>query len=66
MERFVLEDVVAPPTHTADTPLKDWRLKYQAGTIQKNDFTDFFQKQSRKYFHYQYEAEQDATRPSCK
>ncbi|XP_017488477.1 PREDICTED: E3 ubiquitin-protein ligase UBR1 [Rhagoletis zephyria] len=66
MERFVLEDVVAPPTHTADTPLKDWRLKYQAGTIQKNDFTDFFQKQSRKYFHYQYEAEQDATRPSLK
>ncbi|XP_054727034.1 E3 ubiquitin-protein ligase UBR1 [Anastrepha obliqua] len=66
MERFDLEDVVAPPTHTADAPLKDWRLKYLAGTIQKNDFTEFFLKQSRKYFHYQYEAEQDATRPSLK
>uniref|UniRef100_W8AD24 E3 ubiquitin-protein ligase n=1 Tax=Ceratitis capitata TaxID=7213 RepID=W8AD24_CERCA len=66
MERFDLEDVVAPPTHTAETPLKDWRLKYQAGTIQKQDFTDFFQKQSRKYFHYHYEAEQDTTRPSLR
>ncbi|XP_067640703.1 E3 ubiquitin-protein ligase UBR1 [Eurosta solidaginis] len=66
MERFDLEDVVAPPTHIADAPLKDWRLKYQAGTIQKNDFIEFFRKQSRKYFHYQYESEQDATRPSLK
>ncbi|XP_011198244.2 E3 ubiquitin-protein ligase UBR1 isoform X2 [Bactrocera dorsalis] len=66
MDRFDLEDVVAPPTHTADAPLKDWRLKYQAGTIKNSDFTEFFQKQSRKYFHFRYEREQDATRPSLK
>lgn len=58
MDRFDLEDVVAPPTHTADAPLKDWRLKYQAGTIKNSDFTEFFQKQSRKYFHFRYEREQ--------
>ena len=55
MDRFDLEDVVAPPDQVAETPLKEWRLKYQAGTSDFSDFIDFFRKESRKYFEFQYE-----------
>ncbi|XP_037934845.1 E3 ubiquitin-protein ligase UBR1 isoform X2 [Teleopsis dalmanni] len=53
MDRFDMEDVVPPITQVSESPLKDWRLKYQTGTIQKNDFMEFFRKQVRKYFHFE-------------
>ncbi|XP_058984354.1 E3 ubiquitin-protein ligase UBR1 isoform X3 [Musca domestica] len=49
------DEVVAPTTTTSESPLKDWRVKYQAGTLEKKDFIEFFQRESRKYFEFQQE-----------
>ncbi|KAI9581919.1 hypothetical protein GQX74_011414 [Glossina fuscipes] len=66
MDNYV-DEVVAPHNPASESPLKDWRLKYQAGTLQKKDFVEFFQKESRKYFEYQNEPNgTDSTRNSLK
>lgn len=54
MDSFV-DDVVAPTTPASESPLKDWRVKYLSGTLQKKDFIEFFQKESRKYFEFQHD-----------
>lgn len=54
MDSFV-DDVVAPPTPASESPLKDWRVKYLSGTLEKKDFIEFFQKESRKYFEFQHD-----------
>ncbi|XP_013101080.2 E3 ubiquitin-protein ligase UBR1 isoform X1 [Stomoxys calcitrans] len=46
------DEVVAPTTTSSESPLKDWRVKFLADTLDKNDFIEFFQKESRQYFEH--------------
>ncbi|XP_001354328.3 E3 ubiquitin-protein ligase UBR1 [Drosophila pseudoobscura] len=55
MDLFDMDDVVVGPPDECSTPLKEWRLKLQAGTLTRNDFIEFFKKESPKYFDYQNE-----------
>ncbi|BFG01682.1 E3 ubiquitin-protein ligase UBR1 [Drosophila madeirensis] len=55
MDLFDMDDVVGGPPDECSTPLKEWRLKLQAGTLTRNDFIEFFKKESPKYFDYQNE-----------
>lgn len=48
-----MDDVVAPPTPASESALKNWRVKHSTGTLEKKDFIEFFQKESRKYFEFQ-------------
>ncbi|XP_034490388.1 E3 ubiquitin-protein ligase UBR1 isoform X2 [Drosophila innubila] len=59
MDRYDMEDVVVapPPEHDGSSPLKEWRLKLQAGTLTRNDFIEYFKKESPKYFEFQTEME---------
>ncbi|KAH8409276.1 hypothetical protein KR009_011816 [Drosophila setifemur] len=59
MDRYDMEDVVVAPPAECNSPLKEWRLKLQAGTLARNDFIEFFKKESPKYFDYQNEMETD-------
>lgn len=54
MDRYDMEDVVVPE-QDGSSPLKEWRLKHQAGTLKRNDFIDYFKKESPKYFDFQNE-----------
>ncbi|KAM8720480.1 hypothetical protein ACLKA7_006514 [Drosophila subpalustris] len=62
MDRYDMEDVVVapPPEHDGSSPLKEWRLKLQAGTLTRSDFIEYFKKESPKYFEFQTEMETDA------
>ncbi|KAH8300991.1 hypothetical protein KR044_008170 [Drosophila immigrans] len=60
MDRYDMDDVVVvpPPEHDDGSyPLKEWRLKHQAGTLTRNDFIDYFKKESPKYFEFQNDTE---------
>ncbi|KAH8387185.1 hypothetical protein KR093_005434 [Drosophila rubida] len=60
MDRYDMDDVVVapPPEHDDGSyPLKEWRLKHQAGTLTRNDLIDYFKKASPKYFEYQNDME---------
>ncbi|XP_060664254.1 E3 ubiquitin-protein ligase UBR1 isoform X1 [Drosophila nasuta] len=62
MDRYDMDDVVVapPPEHDDGSyPLKEWRLKHQAGTLTRNDLIDYFKKESPKYFEFQNETETD-------
>ncbi|KNC21274.1 hypothetical protein FF38_13924 [Lucilia cuprina] len=50
-----MDDVVAPPTPASESALKNWRVKHSTGTLEKKDFIEFFQKESRKYFEFQHD-----------
>ncbi|XP_016970698.1 E3 ubiquitin-protein ligase UBR1 isoform X2 [Drosophila rhopaloa] len=53
MDRYDMEDVVVAPPAECGSPLKEWRLKLQAGTLARSDFIEFFKRESPKYFDYQ-------------
>ncbi|XP_017056178.1 E3 ubiquitin-protein ligase UBR1 isoform X2 [Drosophila ficusphila] len=53
MDRYDMEDVVVAPPAECSSPLKEWRLKGQAGTLTRSDFTEFFKREAPKYFEYQ-------------
>jgi len=53
MDRYDMEDVVVAPPAECSSPLKEWRLKRQAGTLARSDFIEFFKRESPKYFDYQ-------------
>ncbi|KAH8330115.1 hypothetical protein KR059_001969 [Drosophila kikkawai] len=53
MDRYDMEDVVVAPPAECSSPLKEWRLKLQAGTLTRNDFIEFFKRESPKFFDYQ-------------
>lgn len=54
-----MEDVVVvPPTeHDHSSPIKEWRLALQAGTLTRNDFIDYFKKLAPKFFEVHNEME---------
>ncbi|XP_055915435.1 E3 ubiquitin-protein ligase UBR1 isoform X1 [Eupeodes corollae] len=54
------------PREVPETPLKEWRLKYQAGTIVAQDFIEFFRKEAKNYFEFEYVSEADSTRESLR
>lgn len=47
-----MEDVVVAPPNENDvsSPLKELRLKLQAGTLTRKDFIEFFKREAPKYF----------------
>ncbi|XP_017133411.1 E3 ubiquitin-protein ligase UBR1 isoform X2 [Drosophila elegans] len=53
MDRYDMEDVVVAPPAECGSPLKEWRLKLQAGTLARSDFIEYFKRESPKYFDYQ-------------
>ncbi|KAH8344886.1 hypothetical protein KR067_009786 [Drosophila pandora] len=57
MDRYDMEDVVVAPPAECNSPLKEWRLKFQAGTLTRGDIVEFFKKDSPKYFDYSNEME---------
>ncbi|XP_070132673.1 E3 ubiquitin-protein ligase UBR1 isoform X3 [Drosophila bipectinata] len=59
MDRYDMEDVVVAPPAECNSPLKEWRLKFQAGTLARSDIVEFFKKDSPKYFDYSNEMETD-------
>lgn len=59
MDRYDMEDVVVAPPAECNSPLKEWRLKFQAGTLTRGDIVEFFKKDSPKYFDYSNEMETD-------
>ncbi|XP_030564536.1 E3 ubiquitin-protein ligase UBR1 isoform X1 [Drosophila novamexicana] len=63
MDRYDMEDVVVPE-QDGSSPLKEWRLKHQAGTLKRNDFIDYFKKESPKYFDFQNELGTDSNAPT--
>lgn len=52
MDRYDMEDVVVAPPNENDvsSPLKELRLKLQAGTLTRKDFIEFFKREAPKYF----------------
>ncbi|XP_023176717.1 E3 ubiquitin-protein ligase UBR1 isoform X3 [Drosophila hydei] len=59
MDPYDMEDVVVvPPTeHDHSSPIKEWRLALQAGTLTRNDFIDYFKKLAPKFFEVHNEME---------
>ncbi|XP_068139825.1 E3 ubiquitin-protein ligase UBR1 isoform X2 [Drosophila tropicalis] len=58
MDRYDMDDnVVAPPQPECNSPLKEWRLKQQSGTLSPKVFIEFFKKESPKFFEFQNETE---------
>ncbi|KMZ10270.1 uncharacterized protein Dsimw501_GD15711, isoform A [Drosophila simulans] len=53
MDRYDMEDVVVAPPAECSSPLKEWRLKRQAGTLDRSDIIEFLKRESPKYFDYQ-------------
>ncbi|EDV92119.1 GH24736 [Drosophila grimshawi] len=54
MDRYDMEDVVvAPPAeHDGTSPLKEWRLKFQAGTLTRNDIIWYIKTEAPNYFGF--------------
>ncbi|XP_017064489.1 E3 ubiquitin-protein ligase UBR1 [Drosophila eugracilis] len=53
MDRYDMEDVVVTHPVELTSPLKEWRLKRQEGTLSRSDFIGYFERESHKYFVYQ-------------
>ncbi|EDV46445.1 E3 ubiquitin-protein ligase UBR1 [Drosophila erecta] len=53
MDRYDMEDVVVAPPAECTSQIKEWRLKREAGTLDRSDIIDFLKRESPKYFDYQ-------------
>ncbi|KAH8250617.1 hypothetical protein KR038_002648 [Drosophila bunnanda] len=65
MDRYDMEDVVVAPPAECSSPLKEWRLKLQSGTLTPNDIIEFFKKESPKFFDFQNILKPDSLSVKC-